>query len=280
MNILTSDRAHTRTMNTLPRRIRIIATAGCSVLSAACGNTDNTVAPTARSLTGNWGSPHYSYASFALTETNGKVTGHGWVGVGSPVSVEGTVNGEDVALTLKPRVRNAVAPIAFRGELSNDALVGDIGYSGDASGDLTRVSMVRVDTVAESIGNLTFSNGARPVADNALFVWYGTDLAIFPARVLVEDASFVSSSKKFASGNLAPGKYSIGPSAVFQGRAYNHMATTGELTITRVASRMISGSFVMTVANGISTFDVSGTFSSSCPYDDLASNNARCSPPN
>jgi len=171
--------------------------------------------------------------------------------------------------------------MTFRGVWSENALVGDVGVNDElSSGSVTRVSLARVDTVAESIGNVTFSNDFGAARNsNAVFIVGETGLSIYPASGFIDDLFLTTSFAKLASNKLSPGTYSLGPGGIFQGAAYGFPALSGKVTIDNVAPKMISGSFNMKAEYQGSQFDVTGTFSASCPYDDLAPNWLRCAPP-
>lgn len=238
-----------------------------SALIGACSSDSKpVVAPVERSLNGNWGSPHFSYASFALTEAGGIVTGHGWYTLsGSPLIVEGTHVGERVALNLFSRRFPSAVVAHFNGVFLNDALVGDL--------EGTRLSLARVDSVSKSYIETFSPSLNRQVIGNATFARSTEGTSFFFSSLALPDFSLASKLS-----TIAPGKYAIGPNRDFFSYYATDDGPVGELTITTVASKMIAGSFSLNyVINGVPG-TVTGTFDASCPFDDVPPIGLRCTP--
>jgi hypothetical protein len=202
------------------RHVPIALSATLMWLAVACGDSA-APAETPRSLTGSWGATGATFTSFALTEDAGKVTGLGWTAGSRAVAVEGTHSGQDVTLTLYSRAPSRALLHTFNGRLQGTSLVGEI-FNG--SFVPIAVSLVRVDTVAESFGRFVFAGALTAVdSGNASFSLSGGELQ------LVVGSSGRGLYVYAPPRRLAPGTYALGVrgSGALYGGIINNGASGG-----------------------------------------------------
>ncbi|MEP6765343.1 MAG: hypothetical protein ABJB66_13580 [Gemmatimonadaceae bacterium] len=221
-------------------------------------------------MTGNWGSPNSTSAAFALTEFAGQLTGHGWVAPGLPLQITGTRVGENVQLAFTSPLFFSYAG-TFRGSFVNDALVGDINGN-------QRVSLSRVDTVADALAHQIYSAKYPGGAGRAAFYVIGDTLIVQLATVYPLRIAHVGV-------RITPGSYSIAasPSPVralidigsgVESEVFH--AVSGTLIITQSSQRALIGSYTMDMALGTEHISASGSFSAVCVYGYAVSYYQRC----
>ena len=248
------------------RNVPVALRAAIVGLAVACGES---AAPpeTPRSLTGSWGATGATFTSFALTDDAGRVTGLGWTAGSRAVAVEGTHSGQDVTLTLYSRAPSRAVLHTFTGRLQGESLVGEI-FNG--SFVPTEVSLVRVDTVAESFGRFTFAGGLTAVdSGNASFNSSGGELQ------LVVGSSGRGLYVNAPPRRLAPGTYALGVrgSAALYGGIINNSpsggvnlgSVSGELRVDVSTRRALIGTVRIDAVDGTGRpVTATATFSASC----------------
>lgn len=251
------------------------ALTGAFGLLVACGGS--TTAPPgqqARSLSGNWGADGRSFASLALTERAGTVTGLGWIegapGIG--VLVAGVREGSNVDLVLRPRLRDG--ELTFRGQFDGTRLTGAVG-----SGPLipANVDLRRVDTVAAAFATFAITGGITR-----------DDSAYATVRVTLEGAGIAIERGpnliwlELPTRRVTVGTYPLAPGAangaaaivlhqIWPGDPSRFDVTRGTLRITDVGPRALIGTFQFDATGSPSVhpteslpISVAGTFSAAC----------------